>query len=335
MFSHITIIATVALLSLPWFAGTSNRSSVDTNKQVKSSTAWTASWSYDDGFVAIGNDNGELAIYETTHWRKVKSWSYKATTITRVEWNPKYPILAVAAFWHEATPSVVQLFDMAKDRIIKTLPDTLKGRGVSWSPGGEEVAFVGAKGKIGLFTKEGVHRKTLSFTNSRSLFDIDWHPTKNLLLAVEDDIYLIDMDKDSVTATYDDGSKNKGILSCQWHTSGDFFVTGDYGHENEGAEPSFLKYWSREGTLLKHIMESKFEYRNVRWSRDGKYLAAAADVLLVFNEKGEVISKTKFDGNNLWGVGWNNKGDRIISSDQAGNVRVTDINGTILKTFTQ
>ena len=116
---------------------------------------------------------------------------------------------------------------------------------------------------------------------------------------MEEDIYLIDIDRDSLIATYDDGSKNKAILCCQWHASGEFFVTGDYGHENEGGEPSFLKYWSKEGTLLKRIKESKFEYRNVTWTRDGKYLAAAADVLLVFNEKGEVINKTKFSDNNL------------------------------------
>jgi hypothetical protein len=69
----------------------------------------------------------------------------------------------------------------------------------------------------------------------------------------------------------------------------------------------------------------------VRWTKDGKYLAATGNVLLVLNEKGDLVSKTRFDENNLWGLGWNSKGDRLISSDQVGNIRVTDVEGKILK----
>ena len=335
MLNYINIYTAFSFFILLLFGTNGNRSTARTNKQTKTSTAWTASWSYDDKFAAIGNSDGELAIYESTNWRKIRSWNFKGTTVSRIEWNPKYPILAIAAFSHEEKPSIIQLYDVDKNRIISNLTDTILGRGVSWSPTGEEVAFVGKRGRISLFTKRGQFRKTLSFSNQGSLFDIDWHPTKNLLLGVEEDIFLIDIDSDSLLARYDDGSKNKGILCCSWHPSGNFFVTGDYGHENEGSEPSYLKYWDKEGNLLKRIKESKFEYRNVKWRKDGTYLAAAADVLLVLNKKGEIISKTKFDDNNLWGVEWNNKGDKILSSDQAGHIRVTDIKGAILKVFTQ
>jgi WD40 repeat protein len=294
--------------------------------------AWTASWSHNDAYVAFGNDKGELAIFETTNWKKVKSWNFGATTITRVEWNPKYPILAVAAVWHDKAGPVIQLYDIAKDQIIATLPDSLRGRAVSWSPSGEEVAFAGSKGRISIFGKDGKHRKTLSFTNPGSLFEIDWHPVKNLLLAVEEDIYVIDIDRDSLLATYDDGTKNKGILCCQWHPSGEFFVTGDYGHVNENI-PCYLSFWNKKGSLVTRSLAGKAEYRNARWSRDGKYLAAASDGLIVFNEKGLVLSKAVFNNNNVWGVAWNSKGDKIVSSDQVGNIRVTDLKGKVLKSF--
>lgn len=298
---------------------------------------WTTSWSHDDAYIAAGNSNGELSIYETTHWKKIKSWSVQPSisTITRVEWNPKFPILAVAAYSHTKGVSIVQLFDISQNKVIKTLPDTLYGRALTWSPNGEQVAFVGNGGRISIFNKDGALRKTLSFTNSGSLFEIDWHPTKNLLLGVEDDIYIIDIDNDKVLAKYDDGSKGKGILCCQWHPSGEFFVTGDYGHENEGGEPSYVKFWRNNGTLIKRIAGSKFELRNTRWTKDGKYLAASGDVLLIMDEKGGLVRKTRFDENNLWGVAWNNKGDKIVTSDQVGNIRVSDLNGKILKTFRQ
>jgi WD40 repeat protein len=332
--SQAITITAFSILILLGFSNKRTALYIGTSKQFKTSTAWTASWSYDDKFVAIGDYKGELTIYETTEWKKVKSWDF-AATITRAEWNPKYPILAIAAFSHQHDPSIIQLYDVEKNQVIKYLPDTLFGRGVSWSPNGEEVAFVGARGRISLYTKTGKHQKTLSFTHNSSLFDIDWHPSKNILLAVEEDIYLIDIDRDRLLATYDDGTKGKGILCCSWHPSGAVFVTGDYGHENEGGEPSYLKYWSNTGTLLNTIREGRSEYRNVKWTEDGKYLAAATDVLLVLDEKGQTVSKTKFDGNNLWGIAWNNKGDKIITSDGAGNVRVTNSQGTILKAFTQ
>lgn len=299
-------------------------------------TAWTTGWSHDDRYAAVGNDKGVLTIYETAGWKKIKEWNFPNTTITRVEWNPRHPVLAVASFTPGTTSTeVIQLYHIAEDRVLRSRPDSVQGRALSWSPDGSTVAFVGSRGRISLYTKEGVYQKALSYSNRRSLMEIDWHPTQNLLLAVEEDIYLIDIDKDSLLATWDDGSQNKGILTAQWHPSGNFFVTGDYGHENEGAEPSYLRFFNRDGTLMQQHRESKYEYRNVRWSRDGKHLAASGDVLLVYDEKGKLVSKTRFSGDNLWGVSWNSTGGRIISSDQDGNVRVTDINGKVLSAFRQ
>ena len=301
---------------------------------VPGATVWTAGWSHDDRYVAVGNDKGLLTIYETAGWKKMKEWKFTNTTVTRVEWSPLYPVLAVASF----TPGtiaveVVQLYNMAENRVLRMRADSVQGRALSWTADGSTIAFVGSRGRIGLYSKDGVFQKSLSYTNRRSLMEIDWHPARNLLLAVEEEIYLIDADRDTLLATYDDGSKNKGILTAQWHPSGSFFVTGDYGHEKEGGEPSYLRFFDNNGMLTQQTRDSRSEYRNIRWSRDGRYLAAAGDVLLVYDEKGKRVTKVRFSGDNLWGIGWNSKGDRIISSDQNGNVRVTDIHGKVIKAF--
>ena len=304
----------------------------DQQPQVAHSTAWTAGWSHDDRYAAVGNDKGFLTIYETGSWKKIKQWQFANTTITRVEWNPLHHVLAIASFTPGTTATeVVQLYDLAEDTVLRMRADSVMGRALTWSPDGSIIAFVGSRGRITLFGKEGRFQKSLSYSNQRSLMEIDWHPTRNLLLAVEEEIYLIDIERDSLLATFDDGSQNKGILTAQWHPSGSFFVTGDYGHENEGGEPSYLRYFDRKGTLLHQSRESKSEYRNVRWSRDGRHLAASGDVLLVLDEKGKLVSKTRLGTDNLWGVGWNSKGDRIISSDQAGNIRITNRKGRVLR----
>jgi WD40 repeat protein len=332
LLNPVTILLSVVLLNLSPFTAMVGDAQIPTLN--KKHVTWTASWSHDDKFVAVGNSNGELAVYETTNWKKIKRWKNNFTTISRVEWNPKFPILAVASTSYKQNNSVVQLYNISTDKTLLTRNIDLQGRAVTWSPDGQQVAFVGKDGKISIHNKNGEQVKTLSYRNPGALFDIDWHPTKNILLAVEENIYFIDIDRDSLLATYDDGSVNKGILSCQWHTSGKFFVTGDYGHENEG-EPSYLKYWNDNGSLLKRTKKSKAEYRNLRWSKNGKYLAAATDVLLVLNEKGDVVRKTKFDTNNLWGVDWSNKGDRMIITDGAGNIRICDAKGKLIKTFRQ
>src|SRR5689334_8146970 len=101
--STVKFICFIALCSLCWSATPGRH----TNRKAKTSIAWTTSWSHDDKYVAVGDDNGELSIYETTHWKKIKTWKYKAT-ITRIEWNPKYSILAVAANANEEGPAIVQ-----------------------------------------------------------------------------------------------------------------------------------------------------------------------------------------------------------------------------------
>lgn len=334
MYRLISLPLLICFLLQTGCAGT--KQVVNHQPSASHSTAWTAGWSHDDRYAAVGNDKGALTIYETGTWKKIKQWQFPNTTITRVEWNPLHSVLAVASFTPGiSTGEVVQLYDVAEDKVLRMRADSVMGRALTWSPDGSTVAFVGSRGRISLFGKDGRFRKSLSFSNPRSLMEIDWHPTRNLMLAVEEEMYLIDIDRDSLLATWDDGSQNKGILTAQWHPSGKFFVTGDYGHENEGAEPSYLRFFDSSGTLLHQSRESRYEYRNVRWRRDGKYLAASGDVLLVFDEKGTLVSKTRFGPDNLWGVGWNSEGNRIISSDQVGNVQVTEIGGQIIKTFRQ
>lgn len=300
---------------------------------VSNSVAWTAGWSYNDEFVAVGNDRGELVIYKTKNWEIEKKWKYNATTITRVEWNPRYPILAVTAVSHDKKDSAVQLFDMALGKPVIILPPYIQGRALSWKPDGEQIAFVGAKGSIHIYSRFGKLLKKLSYTNPSSLFDIDWHPSQNKLLAVEEDIYVIDIDNDKLLATYNDGSAGKGILCCQWHPTGNGFATDDYGHENEGREPSLIRFWKTDGTLIKQVKEAKFEFRNIKWSKDGRYMAASSDVLLIFNEHATLLQKIKFDDNNLWAVEWNATGDKLVTGDQAGNIRICDITGKILYSF--
>lgn len=293
--------------------------------------AWTAGWSYDDKYIATGNDKGDVAIYETANWTKVKYWGNGWATITKIEWNPKYPLLAVTGVLTRKNAFVTRIYNIETNH-TKLLSDTVTGRAMSWKPDGEQIAFTTENGYIAIYSKTGEHLKTLNYRHARGLFDMDWHPTQNLLLAVEENIHIIDIDRDVVRANFEDGTENKGILCAQWHPSGQYFATGDYGHESEGGEPSFLKIWSATGALQSTSANSKSEYRNIRWSNDGKYLAAAGDMLLLFDSRNK-LKKIKLGKDNIWGLGWNSTNDKIITSDQAGNIRICDVKGKVLRGF--
>ncbi|MFZ6023394.1 MAG: hypothetical protein ACOYVG_02950 [Bacteroidota bacterium] len=78
-----------------------------------------------------------------------------------------------------------------------------------------------------------------------------------------------------------------GILSVEWHPSGNFFVSGDYGHDGEAVH-SLLQYWTPEGKLFKTSKGSKMEYRDLQWNQDGTLLATASDKLRIWTKEGEL-----------------------------------------------
>src|SRR5688572_7202693 len=83
-----------------------------------------------------------------------------------------------------------------------------------------------------------------------------------------------------------------GILTVRWHPSGEFFASGDYGHENEG-KPTLLQFWKADGTLIKTIKGHHSELRNIRWNNEGTLLATASDVLRIYNNHGALVSTGK------------------------------------------
>ena len=68
-----------------------------------------------------------------------------------------------------------------------------------------------------------------------------------------------------------------------------------------------------KGELLKTIDISKGEYRNLAWNSKGDKLASASDALRIWDTKGNLVSVGNSE-DYLWGVSWNKKGNRILTS---------------------
>lgn len=269
---------------------------------------WTTDWSPNGKYIAIGGNVDSLKIYNKGNLKIQKSIPVK-NTITRIKWHPSNNIIAVTTQMSNEKSFIFNFETNEKIELSGISPDG--ARGIDWNYTGEYLAVADNDGQILLYDIKGkLLRKFANEVNlTKAITAIDWHSKTNILTTVTDKIRFFDIEG-NLLKSIRHRQENVMLLSISWHKTGDFFVTGDYGDEKD---KSLLQYWSETGELLKTIDISKGEYRNLAWNAKGDRLASASDALRIWDIKGNLIS----EGNSkdyLWGVSWNEKGSRIITS---------------------
>lgn len=269
---------------------------------------WTADWSPNGKFIAIGGNTDTLTIYNERNLKPLKSFHIK-NTITRVKWHPSKNIIAVATQMSSEKSCIINLETNERIELNGISPDG--ARGIDWNYSGEYLAVADNDGQVLIYTSKGelIRKFANQSQSTKGITAIAWHPGKNMLTTVADNIRFLDIDG-NLLKTIKHRPEDVLLLSIAWHSSGDFFVTGDYGDEKD---PSLLQYWSEEGELLKSIDISKGEYRNLAWNPKGDRLATASDALRIWDTEGNLISVGKSE-DYLWGLSWNKQGNRIITS---------------------
>jgi WD40 repeat protein len=269
---------------------------------------WTADWSPNGKYIAIGGNIDTLKIYNENNLTIHKAIPIK-NTITRVKWHPTKNVIAVATQNSPDKSTIINLDNNNKIELFGISPEG--ARGIDWNYTGEYLAVADNSGQILVYNIKGeLIKKFQHQTNStKSVTSVDWHPFKNILTTVGEDIRMFDI-AGNLLKVIKHRPEEVLILCVAWHKSGKFFVTGDYGDEKH---KSFLQYWNEQGELLKSIDISKGEYRNLAWNKKGDKLASASDALRIWDIKGNLIS----EGNSkdyLWGISWNKQGNKIITS---------------------
>ena len=269
---------------------------------------WTTDWSPNGKYIAIGGNVGALNIYTKGNLNLYKSFPVK-NTITRVKWHPSMNVIAVTSQMSDEKSFIFNLETNEKIELNGISSDG--ARGVDWNYTGEYLAIADNDGQVLIFNTKGeLIRKFVNQINStKSITAIAWHPKKNTLTTVTDKIRFLDLNGNLIKSIKH-RPEDAMLLSISWHKSGDFFVTGDYGDKKD---KSLLQYWNEQGELIKSIDISKGEYRNLAWNPKGDRLASASDLLRIWDTNGNLISKGN-SKDNLWGVYWNEKGNRIITS---------------------
>ncbi|HET6994378.1 MAG TPA: WD40 repeat domain-containing protein, partial [Chitinophagaceae bacterium] len=212
-------------------------------------------------------------------------------------------------------------------------------RTIAWNYEGQLLAAAAGSGIVWIWDRSGkllrqVQKKTIDGKKDiRDFLGIDWHPSKNILVTVGDEIRVFDTSGTQLNM-FRHREKQAGILTIKWHPSGEFFVTGDYGHADEGI-PTLLQFWKQDGTLLREWSESKKEFRNIRWNKQGTMLATASDVLRVWTKDGQLLHAAKSNDNTvLWGVDWTSSSDQMVTVNfDNGKIQSWDNKANLLNTY--
>ena len=315
----LAVLLTILLLCLDIQEACSQNSTK--NISLKPSGIWAIEFSPDDKYYAFGGDDSLLQIY-TAADHKLYKW-YKTNGIKNISWHPHGKLLAIA------NPKGVQLLNMETQQ-ISTIPGLKTGgRGIAWNYTGDLLALADGYGIVQIMNKDGKLLRSIKKHNNHSYLAIDWHPSKNIIVTGSDEIILFDTAGNQLKFI-NHRKEPTGVLSVMWHPSGEFFASGDYGHEKEGM-PTLLQFWKADGTLIKAIAGHHSEIRNIRWNREGSLLAAASDALRIYNKKGALVSTGKNTGYNLWGISWNKKGNLIATSSFEGNIDIWTNKARLIK----
>lgn len=314
----------IAIISILWIIGCTDKQKPSTENQESTQNdswwiLWAADWQANNDKIAIGGAQDTLRFFSATTHELLNELPFEGT-ITKVKWHPTENLLAFSAQDQKTTASILNI---DSNESIKL--DSLSNEGtraVGWSKNGELLAVGDYEGFITIFDKEGNFIKQID-TGQKSIIGLDWHPSENLIVGIGEKISLYNIDTDSLQ-NIKHREEEVLMLCVAWHPSGDFFVTGDYGI-NEQNYPPLLQYWSADGKKLKTIEESKAEYRNLTWTKDGTTLATASEKIRLWDENGNLLSEKSVE-NLLWGIDWNPDDTQLVTSDLKGKIVIWDKN---------
>ena len=291
---------------------------------------WSVDWSPDDRFIAVAGVDSMLRIYYAKNLKLYKYFPID-TWIHVVKWHPDGKTLAIATLYE-----YVFILNI-KSGEVKQLKSEGGSRAIGWNYNGEFLAVGDLDGQIQIWNQHGtlVHEIAKEYNPDfvgRSYLALDWHPSKNIFVATNNQISIFD-NSGKELLQLEHKNKEAIVLCAEWHPSGEFFVIGDYGHNWDGENvPSLLHFWTEDGKYIKSVTGSKAEYRNISFNPQGTLLATASDVLMIWNEDGTLLYESKSDNTNyLWGIDWDSKGDKIVTVSRFKTIAIWDLNANLLK----
>jgi WD40 repeat protein len=272
---------------------------------------WTVDISADNKYIATGGDDSLLQVLKNDFTVYRSARMDKQGMIRFVSWHPNENILAISSM------KDTWIYNPETGTTIELEGKKSGSRTVAWNHTGELLASADHAGVVNIWNRQGkllrqIYKTTDGKRDSKSFLGLDWHPSKDILVTVGDEIRIYDTSGNQLLMKKH-REQFAGLLTAKWHPSGEFFVTGDYGHPKEGVDV-YLQFWKPDGALMRTMNQSQTEFRNIRWNKQGTLLATASDALRIWNTKGDLLYTSKGGNKNgLWGVDWNSDTGRLVT----------------------
>jgi len=272
---------------------------------------WTTEWSPDSKYIAVGGDDSMLWLYNAKTYKLENTFKAKGM-VKGMNWHPSSQEIAIA------TSHGAELLNLQKKELVSIPHIKTGGRAIAWNKSGELLALADGSGVVQLMDRQGNFIRSINKANRHSYLALDWHP-QNIIAAASDELNLFDTSGKQLQMIQH-RKEPTGILTVDWHPSGDFIAVGDYGHEDEGV-PTLLQFFDESGKNLKVIKGSKKEYRTIKWNPSGDLIATASDALRIWSKDGKLLYTGK-SNENLWGLSWSPDG-KFIATGAFGDGSVT------------
>lgn len=281
---------------------------------------WTTDWSPDGKLIAVGGNIDELNLLSADNLKIHKSFK-KRNTITKVKWHPDGLLLAISrqgSSEQDPGDNKAEIINIKDGSTI--ILDVIHARGLGWANNGRMLAIGDGEGVLRIYSKSGHLIKEIQ-TDQKAITGLSWHPSSGRIVTVGSHIEIIEVGNEKRTKIIPREIEIL-MLSVEWHPSGGFFVTGDYG-DNVLDYPPLLMFWDAEGNKIREVEGSKAEYRNLKWTKNGDRLVTASDKVRIWSKEGKII-KDRNLGSLLWGIDWNRKNDKIVVTSEDGKIFVLD-----------
>lgn len=276
---------------------------------------WTADWSPNGEYIVVGGNSGNLCFISCEDYSVTKSIPVPQT-VTNTRWYIDGENVLVSFQMTEEGSFSFNLNTEVKTS-IDSLPPT-GNRAVGWNSDYSLYAIGDNEGMLSIYDSEG-HLMNKFEGDPKSIIGLDWHPTENIISMVGSRIGIYNLDSDSLS-TIIPRDQEVLMLCVDWHPSGDFFVTGDYGDYDLGL-PSLLQFWDPSGAKIKEVKGMKSEIRNMKWSENGEQLAVASNMAYLYDYNGTLIRQNDL-GSQLWGMDWNPDDTRLVTTTENGSVYI-------------
>lgn len=300
--------------------------SLSAQQDGNSKILWSANWSRDGKYIAVGGVDKKIRLYDGKSFELVKVIDTE-TEIQRMSWHPFANILAVAAVGKGS-----KVIDLDKRTEYQLEGDSGYGsRAIAWNYTGELLAVADYEGGITIRTPQGKLIRTITKSNTISNVAMDWHPAKDEFIVLSEAVRVYDAE--GVLLNEFKHRKQEVLMLCvKWHPNGGYFVLGDYGDREQGYSP-VLQYRTADGAMIRELRFGTADYRNISWSRNGKRLASASDKLRIWDQDGKLVAEGSAD-DKLWGVDWSADGKFVVTSSHEGHIKIWDAKATFIRELT-